>query len=282
MSAGLAKNRIFLLSAFLSPVIAGIIFMAFAGAPISFVLANTAAALGIAIIFWRVPQLSLRSSLLAVTVILPVLLACTFAGPAIDNVHRWISLGPLNLHIAMLLLPFLAVQMFRHDKRIISFGVTLIAFIVALQPDRASAAALLLTSLCWLYFSRSGWSLVAVFGSGASLIGTMLQADTLQPVRFVENVISDAAIIHKGIAVLLIATMLLTIAAPVYAGLRNRITKAAPFVAWSACLIGYFIASLTGPYPATLLGYGVSPILGFGLALAMIEQEGDKPGWATH
>lgn len=282
MRAGLAKNRVFLLSAFLGPVIAGIIFMASAGAPISFVLANTAAAFGIAILFWRVPQLSLRSSLLAATVILPVLLACTFVGPAIDNVHRWISLGPLKLHIGMILLPFLAVQMFRHDKRIISCSLVMAALIIALQPDRASAAALLLTSLCWLCFSRNGWSLVAVFASGASLIGTMLQADTLKPVRFVENVISDAAIIHKGIAVLLIATMLLAIAAPVYAGLRSRITKAAPFVAWSACLTGYFIASLAGPYPLPLLGYGVSPILGFGLALAMMGQESDKSAWATH
>jgi hypothetical protein len=278
----LARNRISLLSASLSPVIAGIVFMAFAGAPSSFVLANTVAAFGVAIAFWRVPQISLRSSLLVVTVIFPVLLACTFVGPAIEDVHRWIALGPLKLHVAMLLLPFLAVQMFRHDERIIAVSVTLAALVIALQPDRASAAALFFTAFCWLCFERNGWSLVAVVSSCASLISTMLKADALPPVRFVENVIRDAAIIHLGIAILLIATMLLAIAVSLYTGLRNGPAKSAPFVAWSACLTGYFIASLMGPYPAPLIGYGVSPILGFGLALAMIGQEGNKSAWAMH
>jgi hypothetical protein len=281
VKTGLAKDRIFLLSAFLSPVIAGIVFMASAGAPASFVLANAVAACGVAIAFWRLPPIGLRS-LLAVTVILPVLLACTFAGPAVDNVHRWIALGPLKLHAAMLLMPLLAVQTFRHDKRIIAVSVTLAALVIALQPDRASAAALFFTAFCWLCLSRSGWSLVAVVSSGASLISTMLKADTLPPVRFVENVISDAAAVHAGIAVSLIATMLLAIAVPIYTGLRNGPAKAAPLVALSACMTGYFIASLVGPYPVPLLGYGVSPILGFGLALAMIERESDKPAWATH
>ena len=273
----MAKDRIFLLSAFLSPVITGIVFMAFAGAPVSFVLANTVAAFALAIGFWRVPQMSLRSSLLAVTVILPALLACTFVGPTVDNVHRWIALGPLKLHVAMLLLPFLATQMFRHDKQLISVTVILSAIIIALQPDRASAAALFLTSLCWLCFMRNGWSLVTVVGSGSSLLSTMLKADTLPPARFVENVISDAAVIHVGIAVLLTATMMLAIAASLFAGLRNGLARGAPFIAWSACLIGYFLASCAGPYPIPLLGYGVSPILGFGLALAMMRQESNKP-----
>jgi hypothetical protein len=277
----LARNRIFLLSAFLSPVIAGIVFMVFAGAPSSFVLANTVAAFAVAIAFWCVPQISLQSSLLLVAVNLPVLLACTFAGPAVDNVHRWIALGPLKLHVAMLLMPFLAVQMLRHDKRIIAVSITLAALVIALQPDRASAAALSFTAFCWLCFTRNSWSLVAVVSSGASLISTMLKADTLPPVRFVENVISDAAAVHAGIAVLMIATMLLAVALPFYSRLHSGPAKAAPFFAWSACLTGYFIASLVGPYPVPLIGYGVSPILGFGLALAMIGQESDKSAWAT-
>lgn len=282
MRTDLARDRIFLLSAFLSPVIAGIIFMVSTGAPASFVLANAAAFFGVAIAFWRVPQINPQSSLLVVTALLPVLLACTFAGPAIDDVHRWVALGPLKLHVAMLLLPFLAVQMFRHDKRIISVGLTLAALIIAFQPDRASAAALFLASLCWLCFMRDGWSLATTFVSAAALLRTMLNADTLPPVRFVENVISDAAVIHPSIAVLLIATMLLAIGVPLYAGLRSGLAKAAPFIAWAACLTGYFLVSLAGPYPTPLMGYGVSPILGFGLALAMMRQESDKPGWETH
>ncbi len=276
----MAKSRILLLAAFLCPIIAGVVFMASAGAPKTYLFANAGAACFVAIAFWRGLEINLRTSLLIVTLVVPGLLAFTFAGPAIEDVYRWIALGPFKLHVAMLVLPFLATQMFTHDKRVISVVVSLAALIVALQPDRASALALCLTALCWLCFTQDRWSLATFFGSGTALVSTMLNADTLLPVRFVENVIGEAAIFHVGIAVLLTVAMLVAIAVPLYAGWRARFGWAAPFVAWSACLTGYFLASLAGPYPVPLLGYGVSAILGFGLALAMLDQERDEVAWA--
>jgi hypothetical protein len=103
----------------------------------------------------------------------------------------------------------------------------------------------------------------------------MLNADTIPSVRFVEDVIGEAAIFHAGIAACLTLSLLLVIAAAVYAGWQKGIRCFAPFAAWSACLSGYFLVSLTGPYPVPLLGYGVSSILGFGLALALLIQERD-------
>jgi cell division protein FtsW (lipid II flippase) len=271
----MSKGRTLILAAFLCPLIAGLVFMAFAGTPASFLLTNAAAALCVAIAFWRAPQINLLSSLLTVTIVIPVLFVGTFAGPAAENVHRWIALGPLKLHVAMLVLPLFATQMYRHDQRIIAAASALLALVVALQPDRASALALFLTALCWFYFVPSRWSLTTLFVSVGALVRTLLTADTLPPVRFVEDVIGDAALAHPGIAVVLFVTMLAAIAGPLCVGWRGRFGPVAPRFSWSACLIGYFLASLAGPFPVPLLGYGVSSIFGFGLSLALLDHQKD-------
>jgi hypothetical protein len=271
----MAKDRTLILASFLCPLIAGLVFMAFAGAPASYLFTNTAAALCVAIAFWRTPQINLLSSLLIVAIVIPVLFLGTFAGPAAENVHRWIALGPLKLHVAMLVLPLFATQMYRHDQRIIAAVSALLALVVALQPDRASALVLFLTALCSFYLVPSRWSLTTLFVSGGAFGSTLLTADILPPVRFVEGVIGDAALVHPGIAAVLVVAILVAIAGPLYAGLRGRFGPVAPRFSWSACLIGYFLTSLTGPFPVPLLGYGVSSILGFGLSLALLDHQKD-------
>ena len=273
------KGRVFLLAAFLCPVIAGVVFMAFAGAPSAYLIANVGAGLLVAMAFMLAPQMDRRTSLFAVTVIVPALLGFTFLGPAIHDVHRWIALGPLKLHGAMLALPLLATQLFRHERRVVAAVAALTALIVALQPDRASAFAVFLLSLCWLGYRYDRWSLVTILVSGTALAVTILKTDSLPPVRFVEYVLEDAASVHIGVVACLLTSIAVPIAMPVYAGRRGELPRLAPAVAWSACLTGYFFASLVGPYPTPLLGYGVSPILGFGLALAMLGRDGNEAAW---
>jgi hypothetical protein len=271
----LAEHRGMLLAGFLSPVIAGVVFMVYAGAPQTYILSNIGAALIVTISFWRPAKISRKSSLLAISIGLPCLLGWTFAGPAVGDVHRWIGAGPLMVHAAMLAFPFMATQMIRHDKRIVSAVLALSALIVALQPDRASAFALFFISLCWLYYRQDRWSLITLIIAVAATGVTLLKPDVVPPVRFVENVIGDAAFVHTGLGAVLITAMLLAIAGPIYAarGVKDRPDWS--LIAWSACLFGYFLASLVGPYPTPLLGYGVSPILGFGLALAVFKPNAD-------
>lgn len=271
--AGLAKGRIFLAAAFLCPVIAGIILMAYAGAPAAYLLANAGAGCIVAIAFWWLPQSGLRPAPSAALIFMLFLLAATFVGPAVEDVHRWIAIGPVKLHAAMLVLPFFATQIFRHDSRMIAMVAALAALAYTLQPDRASALALFAILLCRLFYSRDRWSLAALAVSGAALGITLLKADPLPPVRFTENVIGEAAMMHPGLAILLLMAMGAAIAGPLYA---RRQGGSASMVAWAACLSGYFLASLAGSYPVPLLGYGVSSILGFGLALAVIGRESDE------
>ena len=249
--------------------------MAYAGAAKIYLFTNAGAACVVAIVFCGKLHVKRRSTLLAASVIAPVLLALTFAGPAIDGVHRWIALGPAKLHVAMLVLPFLAISSVSHNNRGSAAVFTTVALVVSLQPDRASAVALLFMSLCWLMLTRERWSLVKLAVSCFALLGTILNVDTLPSVPFVENVIGDAAAIHVSVAVLLLIGMLVPIAALLYAGSCCEPDRKMALFAWSACLTGYFLASLVGPYPVPQLGYGVSPILGFGLALAMVVGESD-------
>jgi cell division protein FtsW (lipid II flippase) len=273
----LAKHRIWSAAAFFCPVGAGIIYMAFAGAPTPYLLTNAAAALCVAIAFWRAPRLGSWPISAATMIIVPVLLACSFAGPAVDGVHRWIALGPLKLHIAMGVLPYLATQMFWFEGRLMSLTIMACSVITAFQPDGASSAALASISLCLVCFRQNRWAFAALLVASTALVAAVLNAEALAPVRFVEYVIADAYSAHVGIAALLFASMVIAVIGPIYSGWRFRAGLSAPLMAWSACLIGFFVASFAGPYPVPLLGYGVSSILGFGLALAVLGQKGDRP-----
>ena len=267
------KDNVFLYAAFMCPVAAGVAYMALAGAPHSYLFANMAAACLVLVAFWLVPPLDRQAALLAISVFVPALLASTFLGPAVDGVHRWIGIGPLKMHAGFLVLPFLATRMPRLDRWVVAAIISLAALLIALQPDRASAFALFLLAVVWFGIARNRWALMAFLASGGGLLWTISQADNLPPVRFVENVVAEAAAADRGMAVVMVGATLLAIAVPISIWWRNRSARGVGLIFWSICLAGYFLASLAGPYPVPLLGYGVSPILGFGYALALLARE---------
>ena len=124
------------------PVLAGLAYLAWFGAPGAYLAVNAGAlVLGLGwIAFGRLPAAAAPRRALAVALV--ILLALPLlTGPALNGVARWIPLGPLALHSGMLALPLLAVL--AADER--AYGVPLLLaalFIALLQPDAASAFAL--------------------------------------------------------------------------------------------------------------------------------------------
>lgn len=242
--------------------------MAVMGAPSIWPLTNALVAAFIVVAWfvprpWSVPPLAMAIAAL-------IVLAATFVGPNLDNVHRWIAIGPLRLHAGMLALPLLGILLPQLKERFAAAAVILAALIFALQPDRASAAALFCMVLIWLMLARHRWALLALLAATASLIRTTAIADTLSPVPFVENVLHDASAWNAVVAIAMAVALVIACLTPIWIARKQPLANLTPRAIWSAGLVGYSVASLFGAYPTPLLGYGVSPILGFGLALALL------------
>jgi hypothetical protein len=192
---------------------------------------------------------------------LAVLVLAVLAGPSIDGVRRWIAIGPVRLHAGMLLGPSLAVILAVAPPALRVAGVLAAMAIALMSPDLAMALAWLGALLANLPRVRP-WHAAAATALAASLLGaTALRHDPLQPVPFVEAVVTAAwntgptgaiALALAGLAPLLLMLM------------RDPSAKAL-----AAFWAGLSLAGLLGPWPSPLIGYGAAPILGFGLSVAV-------------
>lgn len=258
----MAQTRLTLL-ALAAPVIAGLGWMAWSGAPSTWLAINAGALfLAMTLALW-LPLPRGENGQLALVAGAVVLLGLTLLGGAeVNGVRRWLALGPLRLHTGYLVLPLvvtLADRLPAKRAAIILFAAVLAS---ALQPDRATSMALL-AAIAVMIVRRPQMPLAATMAAALTgAVVTLDQSDPLQPVRFVEAVQADALAAQPVFGVLLV---LLTFA-PLLLLYRGR--PAQPLVAFM--LIAGLMA-FAGPYPSILIGYGAAPILGFGLALAALR-----------
>jgi hypothetical protein len=257
-----------------SPIALGIIYMAAYGAPQTYVVSNAAAGIAILAGILFVPKARyLRFPAITpiiVSALILALFAATFAGPSVDGVHRWIGLGPINLHAGMLLLPTLFVILPGLNARLACGVILVAAALFALQPDFGSAFALCVATLVFFTLTRNRWAFIALLGTCVAVALALLKAGDLAPVSFVERVVQDAFARHPLISIGMALSVAMATAAPILSFSIRTAASAARLLGWSACLIGYFLASLIGDYPTPLLGYGVSSITGFGCACILM------------
>jgi hypothetical protein len=190
------------------------------------------------------------------------------SGFDLEGVRRWLPLGPVRLHTAMLFLPMIAVLMPRLTDRTQLAALGALAMIFALQPDRAAALAL----AAGFAFSRPvkrGYQVTAL-GTAIALAAiaiTLVRSDPLEPVPFVEGVVPRAFVVNPLLGLFIGAALAFACAAPLLA--RGGDRRAARGLA--GAMAGFTLASVFGAYPVPLAGYGASPILGYALALALLR-----------
>ena len=246
------------------PVLAGCAWMAFGGAPPHYALANAGvllAALGW-ILFARI-KLNRKQQRIAIAVLLALLFLPLATGPESNGIARWLPLGPVALHVGMLVVPALAVLATRepdYAAPILLTGI-LAAFF---QPDAATGFALVFAAVGMHDITRR-WhiGLVVILGFFASLIMAIRGELPAQP--FVERVIVDAAMVQPAAALALLAALvggffLILFAAPLPRSER---------FALAGSLFGFGMMAIVSHYPTPLIGYGAAPILGYAVALAL-------------
>jgi cell division protein FtsW (lipid II flippase) len=214
-----------------------------------------------------------------------LLLASTLLHPGIDGVHRWVSLGPLQLHAAFLALPALLIGLCATPGRQSSRAAWLFfcvaglaAVILALQPDASQASAFAVAVAVILLQRKPAH--VSEWVAGGFVAGCAVLAwsrhDPLEAVTHVEGIVSLAA--GLGAAWLIAALLALALLpVPFIAeAWRRREPQPAGFA-----LAAYFgvvcIAPFIGPYPVPVLGYGLSPIMGYFAALGWIMTSAGAP-----
>lgn len=252
------------LLALTAPVMAGLSWMGWSGAPSAW-LAINAGALGVALALalW-LPLPRGNRGQLALAVGLVMLLAGTLLfGTQAEGIRRWLSLGPLRLHTGYLVMPLLIVLAGRIPVKPAAFLLVGAVLTSALQPDRATSVALA-AGIAAMVIRRPALPLAGAMAAAlAGVFMTFDQPDPLQPVRFVENVQRDALAASP-----LFGTLLVLVTFSPLLLLSGRQRSAQPLTAF---LIAAGLMAFAGPYPAILIGYGAAPILGFGLALAALR-----------
>lgn len=245
----------------------GVLVMASAGAPKTYLIINLAAlVIGLALL--TLLQRNRPNDAYAGWLGLAAaagLLATALLGTTIDGATRWVRIGVVSLQPSLVLLPLLimAFARVRDAKTTVSMLVAAVA--LAIQPDRAMAGALVAGLAALAVTVRDRQVLLTLAAALCGFAVTLLRPDTLPPTPFVEQVYASAFAFSAlaGLAILAGSALLLL---PMLALDRP---KAVPFAAvWLAILA----AAVIGNYPTPLLGYGGSGILGYLLCLATLPR----------
>lgn len=186
---------------------------------------------------------------------------------------RWLSIGPLNVYMAPVLLPaFLVACAFvlhgrRSGENIAYVILVVVCVLIALQPDASQVLAVLVGSAVIVAKLRavSLRSTAALSSIALATAWAFAQPDQLEPVLYVELVFS-LGLSHSIIAgVGVIAT-----AVALVLGLQFSSFKGSAGLSGAAAYYAVlFVCSILGETPAPLIGYGAGPILGFGLLVAV-------------
>jgi cell division protein FtsW (lipid II flippase) len=218
----------------------------------------------------------------------PVLAAigilATLVGPSISGVHRWLSLGPIQLNVSSALAPLILVGPRSLDERARKLAVwaALIAEVVLIvQPDAGQATALSAGVLPLLFdhpsfrvSSRLALALALV------LLATLawLRHDPLPSVECVERILFLAyskGALWVAAAVLAAATLLV----PFLASARGwpSATVRAPI----CYVVATFVVTFVGNFPVPVFGAGAAPVLGWYALLAVSRLRTPTPASAS-
>ncbi|MCL6251729.1 hypothetical protein M3P36_11845 [Altererythrobacter sp. KTW20L] len=261
-----ARHRLPAIVALALPVLAGIACLVAFGAPGSYVAANGAGlALGLALLLLLDAPDERRSRIVAVALVALLYLPLV-AGPAYNDVTRWIALGPVRLHAGMLVIPALAV--FAARDKLYAAPILLAALGAALlQPDAASGFALTIAAV-GIHHATRDWrmGLTAIVGFVATLY--MAVHGELPATEFVERVLVDYAVLSPTVALALFAALVASFVLIATAVPLERPAR----LALAGSLFGFSLMALLSNYPSALIGHGAAPIIGYGLALGLVRK----------
>ena len=204
-------------------------------------------------------------------IILVALLIMPFWFSNIEGVHRWLSLGPLNLYIASIILPLLIIHLWRlviDNRERYVIGLTFITLTILLfQPDagQLTAFACATTIIMWRNIGNKVMRLLSIILIAAFGIVSWVFLDDLAPVPYVEHIIFLVADLGVFWFVLGMFSLILLVFPFFFCGKNNIIS-----LSLGIYFLMTMIATLFGNFPMPIMGYGTSPVLGYLIAITWL------------
>ncbi len=200
------------------------------------------------------------------TIVPILLLILTFISSNIEGVHRWISIGGINLNVSIIVIPMtiIILEEVLQIKGIIIYSIITIgiAILIVMQPDASQltgfAIPMIIIMLCRCSKSIGRNIIIGVLF--ILIILSWIFLDSLPPVDYVEKILGLVTTMGYGWLVLgIISLLLLTIPFILFPPKNYRLQ--------SLCVGLYYIiillSTIFGNFPVPLMGYGASPIIGY-------------------
>jgi hypothetical protein len=252
----------------------GLAYMAIAGAPARYLAINIGAliiGLTMLALLGRTMRAGGQWAGGAIMAMAGALLATALLGDSVDGAARWVRLGGLSIQPSLILLPVMLVAFARFGNTLATAGIIAAAAAMAIQPDRAMAG-MLAVGLAVLAIMRPDRHVIAAFGASiAGFAATLVRADTLPAVPYVDQILYSSFDVHgaAGMAVLGGSALLLV---PAIVGWGRDPANRATYAAFGAVWLAAIMAAALGNYPTPIVGYGGSAIIGYALSLLALPK----------
>ena len=214
-----------------------------------------------------------EAGLLAAGVLALGCLAATWLDPGVQDVHRWLRLGPVRLHVGALVLPVVLATLAgleragrRHVSTLLAIAT---ALLLALQPDAAQATAFAAGAVVLLLprerAEGHAWIRLVPLLALAGL--SWLRRDPLAPVPHVEGIVGLAMGQGTGWGAAAVASLLL-LPVPFFAARGQGGVRLG--LALGAYVAVTILAPAFAHVPVPVLGQGASPIIGYFAAIGLL------------
>lgn len=208
------------------------------------------------------------------TWIAAVALAATFLPPGQEGVHRWIGVGPLDMNVAMVVLPAAVVALAATPQPALwSWTPALLCLVIlVIQPDASQATAFgVAVALLALVRPKDTTQKAALVLAALALVAVAwLRPDPLAPVPEVEEIIALAAARSAPLAGLALVLLAAVAIAPVLSVRRAGPEIRIAGLALSVCLALWTLTTFVGAFPVPLVGVGLSPVIGVWLGVGLL------------
>jgi len=247
----------------------GLAYLTFAGAPAFYLVGNAVAlVLGFLIVGLLMATGGVGERTLGtVAVALGALLVATaLFGTHADGATRWFTLFGVSTQPSLMLVPPLVMIFARTRGTLATCGMALAALALAMQPDRAMAAALTAAAGALALVRPDRRTLTVLALAVVGLATTVLRPDALPAVPFVDRVFYTAFAAHPLAGIAVFAGVVVMMVPPV-AGWTSDPANRPVHAAFGALWLVIIAAAALGNYPTPVVGYGASAIVGYVVAL---------------
>ncbi|WP_199555053.1 hypothetical protein [Sandaracinobacteroides hominis] len=257
----------------------GLAYMAIARAPMRYLAINVAAlAIGLTMLalLGRTALAARQWTGGAIVVMAGALLATALLGSRVEGAARWVNLGGLAIQPSLILLPVMLMAFAQTRGRVATAGILVAAAAMALQPDRAMAGMLVLGLAALAIVRPDRHVLVALAAAVTGFAATLVRADTLPAVPYVDQIFYSSFDVHAvaGMAVLGGTGLLLV---PAVVGWSRDAENRATYAVFGAVWFTVIAAAALGNYPTPMVGYGSSAIIGYALSLLALPKPASAP-----